>query len=248
MRFHTLVLEGDKEAEKEKKEGHLSVYTKSDYLRRKWIESRPPLHNRSFYLCRMIEEELKGVDIDGSGKITVCAHKVSLAPRKEKYICDHQFKVSIYYLEQTEINAIEEADKETEPMVMWRILRNALLDIAQRNQCPTDILQKIEIAFERIINCHFIREDHIDKLTKRAKTTGLAAHIYRVFSAETGESWYIKIADPKGKVLCQETIGSSTGYVDRLGSRLYVKAEWRGDTFVIIERFGKEVFSLSVSS
>lgn len=112
----------------------------------------------------------------------------------------------------------------------------------------TDILQKIEIAFERIINCHFIREDHIDKLTKRAKTTGLAAHIYRVLSAETGESWYIKIEDPKGKVLRQETIGSSTGYVDRLGSRLYVKAEWRGDTFVIIERFGKEVFSLSVSS
>ena len=248
MRFHTLVLEGDKKAEKEKKEEHLPVYTKSDYLRRKWMESRPPLHNRSFYLCRMIEEELKGVDIDGSGKITICAHQVCLAPGKEKYICDHQFKISIYYLEQTEINAIEEADKETEPMVMWRILRNALLDIAQRNQCSTDILQKIEIAFEGIINSHFIREDHIDKLTKRSKTTGLTAHIYRVLSAETGESWYIKIADPKGNVLRQETIGSSTGYVDRLGSRLYVKAEWHGDTVVIIERFGKEVFSLSVSS
>lgn len=248
MRFHTLVLEGDKKAEKEKKEEHLSVYTKNDYLRRKWIESRPPLYNRSFYLCRMIEEELKGVDIDGSGKITICAHQVRLAPGKEKYICDHQFKISIYYLEQTEINAIEEADKETEPMVMWRILRNALLDIAQRNQCSTDILQKIKIAFERIINSHFIREDHIDKLTKRAKTTGLTAHIYRVLSAETGESWYIKIADQKGNVLRQEAIGSSTRYVDRLGSRLYVKAEWRGDTFVIIERFGKEVFSLSVSS
>ena len=248
MRFHTLVLEGDKKAEKEKKEEHLSVYTKNDYLRRKWIESRPPLYNRSFYLCRMIEEELKGVDIDGSGKITICAHQVRLAPRKEKYICDHQFKISIYYLEQTEINAIEEADKETEPMVMWRILRNALLDIAQRNQCSTDIQKKIEIAFERIINSHFIREDHIDKLTKRDKATGLVAHIYRVLSSETGESWYIKIAAPKGNVLRQETIGSSTGYVDRLGSQLYVKAEWRGDTFVIIERFGKEVFSLSVSS
>lgn len=60
MRLHTLVLEGDKNAEKEKDEKHLPpVYTKSDYLRCKRIESQPPLHNRSFYLCRMAEEVRK---------------------------------------------------------------------------------------------------------------------------------------------------------------------------------------------
>lgn len=36
------------------------------------------------------------------------------------------------------------------------------------------------------------------------------------------------------------------GYADRLGSRLYAKAEWQGGTFVIFERFGKSVFSVSV--
>lgn len=74
MKLHMLVLEGDKEAEKIAKEAHLPINTKSDYLRRKRRESLLPLSSRSFFLCRMIEEELGGIDIDGSGKITICAH------------------------------------------------------------------------------------------------------------------------------------------------------------------------------
>ncbi len=248
MRFHTLVLEGDQNAEKEKKEDHLPVYTKSAYLRRKRIESQPPLHNRSFYLCRMIEEELRGIDIDGSGKITICAHQVRLVPGEEKYICDHKFHISIYYLEQEEINAIEEADKDSEPMVIWGILRNALLDIAQRSRCSKDTAEKIENAFENIVNSRFIREERIDKLTKRAKNTGWTAHVYRVLSAETGEGWHIKITDRKGGLCCQAMVGDNIRYVDRLGSRLYAKAEWRGNTFVILERFGRDVFSISADS
>lgn len=248
MRFHTLVLEGDQNAEKEKKEEHLPVYTKSAYLRRKRIESQPPLHNRSFYLCRMVEEELRGSDIDGSGKITICAHQVRPVPGEEKYICDHNFHISIYYLEQEEINAIEEADKDTEPMVIWGILRNALLDIARRSRCSKDTVEKIENGFENIVNSRFIREERIDKLSKRAMDTGWTAHVYRVLSAETGEGWHIKITDRKGGLCRQAMVGGNIRYVDRLGSRLYAKAEWRGNTFVILERFGKDVFSISADS
>lgn len=248
MKFHKLVLEGDKNAEKKQKEKHLPVYTKIDYLRRKRLQGRPPLHSRSFYLCRLIEEELKGTEIDGSGKITICAHQTRDVPGNEKYICFKDFHTSIYYLELEEIVAIEEADETVEALVMWEILRNALLDIAQRNHHPTDITEKIEKAFEHIANSHFVREERIDKLTKRANHTGLTAHIYRVLSAETGEGWYLKIADRKGRIYCQETIDSGTRYVDRLGSRLYAKAEWRENTFVILESFGTDVFSINVDS
>lgn len=245
MKFHMLVLEGDKKAEKDKP--HLPSHTKNDYLRRKWIESRPTLRNRSFYLCRMIEEALKGIEIDGSRKITICAHQSRMIPGEEKYICDRCFHISAYYLEQTEIDRIDGSDKETEPMVMLEILRNALLDIAQRNHCSVDITEKIKQSFEWIVNHKFTREDHIGKLTKRSKDTGLTAHIYRVLSAEIGEGWYVKVTDKKGNIICKHTIGNKTGYVDRLNSFLYAKAEWRGNTFVIFERFGKEVFSINVT-
>lgn len=247
MQFHMLVLEGDKEAEKTKKEVRLPVYTASAYLRRKRLESRPPLHNRSFYLCRMIEEELKGLVIDGSGRITICAHQVRLAPGDEKYICDRNFHVSIYYLEQEEINAIEEADPDTEQTVIWRILQNSLMDIARRNQCPGDVAEKMEEAFARIADSHFVREERIEKLTKRAKNTGLTAHVYRVLSAETGEGWHIKITDRKKRVRYQAAIDEDTRYINRLGSRLYAKAEWRENAFVISDNFGKEVFRINVS-
>lgn len=248
MKFHALVLEGDRKAEKEKKEKHLPMYTKDDYLHRKQMENRPPLHNRSFYLCRMIEEELKGVDIDGSGKITICAYQVQSVPGKEKYNCDHYFNISVYYLEQEEINAIEKADKNTEPMIIWGILRNSLLDISQRNHCSEDITKKIEGAFENIIHNHFIREERIGKLTKRARNARLTAYVYRILSDETGEGWRVKIADRKGNIYCQAAISNDIRYVDRLGSHLYAKAEWHGNTFVILNRFGKDVFSISVKT
>ena len=247
MKLHTLVLEGDKETEKKVKEEHLPAYTKSDYLHRKRRESLLPLFNRSFYLCRMIEEELKGTEIDGSGKITICAHQVRAYPGEEKYICDHYFHISIYYLDKEQIDAIETAtDEGSESIVIAEILRNSLLDIAQRSNCSEDVTKKIESVFECIINSHFVCEERIAKLTKRSKSTGFTAHVYRVLSENTGEGWYIKITDRKGNVLCQETISSSTRYVNRLGSQLYAKAEWQGDTFVIMERFGKVVYSITV--
>lgn len=244
MKFHTLVLEGDNRAEKDKP--HVAAYTKKDYLRRKWFENRPPLRNRSFYLCRMIEEALKGVDIDGSRCITICAHSIRLFPGNDKYICDQEFHVSVYYLEQEEIIAIEEADKDTEREIILGVLRKSLLDIAQRNSRSEDVIKRIERAFEWIISIDFVCEEAISKLTKRSKGTGLIARMYRVLSAETGEGWYLKIIDKKGAVICQKTIGPHLGYVNRLDSRLYARAEWQGDTFVIFERFGKKVFSLSV--
>lgn len=248
MRFRTLVLEGDKKAEVKRKEEHLPVYTKSAYLHRKQVQNQPPLHNRSFYLCRMIEEELKGTVIDGSGKITICAHQVHLVPGNEKYICDHSFHISIYYLEQEEIAALGETDKDSEPMIMWKILRNAFLDIAQRSHCSEDICHKIKVAFDRIVNSHFVREERIDKLTRRLKSRELTAYVYRVLSAETGEGWYIKIVDQKDNICCQTIMDSNTKYVDRLDSHLYAKAEWRGNTFIILDRFGKNVFSVSLPS
>lgn len=244
MKLHMLVLEDAKQVNEE----HTPVYTKSEYLRHKRRKNLPPLFNRNFYLCRMIEEELKGIDIDGSGRITICAYQDHrYSPGQEKYICDHYFHISIYYLEQEQIDAIEKAiDEGTESIVIAGILRDALLDIAHRSNCSADVVKRIETAFECIINSHFVREDRIAKLTKRSQSTGLTAQVYRVLSEETGEGWHIKITDRKGNVLRRETIDDRPCYVNKLGSRLYDKAEWRGDTFVIIEQFGKVVYSIDM--
>lgn len=247
MKFNMLVLEGVKEAEKIAKAAHTPVDSKGEYLRRKRRKSLPPLSSRSFYLCRMIEEELKDIDLDGSGKITICAHNVRAYPGEEKYIRDPRFHISIYYLEQEQIDALDKAvDEGTESVVIAGVLRNSLLDIARRSNCSEDIIRQIKNAFGRIDDSHFVREERIAKLTKRCGNTDLTAQVYRVLSENVGEGWYIKITDRKGNILSRETIGDGTRYVNRLGSRLYAKAEWRGDTFVIMERFGKVVFSISV--
>ena len=245
MKFQTLVLEGDRE--KEKREEHQPVYTKEEYLRRKQRQSRPPLRSRSFYLCRMIEEELRGTEIDGSGKITICAHQTRALGR-EKYICDGHFQVSIYYLEPEEIRAMEEADGNTGAAVIFGILKKALLDIARRSHCAGETVGRIEEALERIAGSHFVREEQISKLSRRSKTTGLTACVYRILSAGAGEGWYLTLTDRKGAVLRREILDGDVHYVDRLGSRLYAKAEWRGEDFVILERFGREVVRVSASS
>lgn len=247
MKLRTLVLEGDKEAEKKAKNDLPPVRTKSEYLLRKRRQSLPPLHNRSFYLCRMVVEELKGAAIDGSGKITICAHNDRAGTGAEKYICDRNFHVSIYYLEPKQIDAIQRAaDEDAEGSVLPGILRDALLDIAQRSGVSEDMVKRIQAAFDHMAGSRHIREERIAKLSKRSKDTGLTARVCRVLSQETGEGWYIEILDEKGALLRRETVGSRPGYVDRLGSGLYAKAEWRGNDFVILERFGKVVCRVSL--
>lgn len=244
MRFHMLVLEGDREAETKREPP--AAFTKRAYLDRKWRESRPCLRSRSFYLCRMVEEELRGLELDGSGKITVCAHRTGRMPGQENYIQDRGAQVSVYYLEEAEIRRLEEADKDAEESVILEILRHALLEIAQQSHCPGETAARIREAFERIAASRFTREEPIARLTKRSKTTGLTARVYRVLSAREGESWYVEITDRSGAVLLRETLGEGTRYVDRLSSRLYAKAEWRDDAFVILERFGREVVRTGV--
>lgn len=242
MRLRTLVLEGDKEAEKLAKSPLLPARTKSEYLRRKRRAGLPPLFQRSFYLCRILEEELKGTVIDGSGKITICAHNNRVSPGAEKYICDRNFHISIYYLDREQIDAIERAaDEDTEETVLPGMLREALLDIARRSGCPRDVVEKIEAAFAHMAAGGCRREEAIARLSKRSGA-GLTARVCRVLSRETGEGWRLELLDREGVVLRRETMGSCPGYVDRLGSGLYARAGWKGEAFVITERFGKEVF------
>ena len=243
MKFHKLILEGDKDIEN-KITKDLHINTKNQYLNYKLNKRKIPLYNRSFYICRMIEEELKGIEIDGSGKITVCAYNNHLG--SEKYICNKNFNISIYYLEQEEIKTLEEVKPDIEATVICNILKNSLLDIAKQSNCSNIIIQKIEQSFKCIANSNFIRKEHINKLSKHSKRIGLTAHIYRILSAEKGEGWYIEITDKKGTIFCKETIGNNTQYVDRLNSYLYSKSEWRENTFIILDRFCNEVFNIIV--
>lgn len=249
MKLHTLVLEdGEDGANAGANQIQEPVRTRADYLRRKQLESRPSLRCRSFGLCRMIEEALRGTDLDGSGKLTVYAGQDRLFPGKGGYIRDAGFQISVYYLDPEEIRALAEADPAAEPQVIWGILRRVLLEIARRNGRPREILDRVEAAFDRIAAGGFTREDRVARLTKRSADGGMTAHVYRLLSAGSGEGWRMDVTDRRGRVLCQAVMDRDTRYVNRLASRLYDRAEWQGSAFVILERFGREVFRIDVPS
>lgn len=44
--------------------------------------------------------------------VFICAHQIRLVPWKGKNICNHNFNISVYYLQEEEINAIEKAGKK----------------------------------------------------------------------------------------------------------------------------------------
>jgi len=58
----------------------------------------------------------------------------------------------------------------------------------------------------------------------------------------------LKVVDKKGNIICKRTIGNKTGYVDRLNSFLYAKAEWRENTFVIFEQWTVNLTQNTVSA
>lgn len=56
-------------------------------------------------------------------------------------------------------------DAGTESAVIAEVLRDSLLDIAQRNNRSEDVIRRIEDAFEQIADSHFVREERIAKLS-----------------------------------------------------------------------------------
>lgn len=223
MKFSTLVLEGDRKAEK--KSGGKYLYC------------------QYFHITRMLSELLKGINLDGSGKLTVIAVP---APNEKKYIQSKSFNVSMYYLEENEIDLIRDERKIEDTMVL-QILVNALLDIAEKNNCDEFVIEKIKDAATLIRKNNFVYSEKINRLSKKSKCHGVSANVYRTFSKEVGEGWNIRLIDSVGNTIYVGNMINTPSYVDRLNN-YYSKATWVDRRFVVFDRFGKEVYDLDISN
>ena len=224
MRFSTLVLEGD--TKEEKKLGKEYLYCKY------------------FHITRMLSELLKGIDLDGSGKLTVVAKPAS---NGEKYIQSKLFNASIYYLGADEIDLIANITKCTEDITVLQILINVLLDIAKKNNCDEFVKKKIKDAADFITENEYVISEKINKLSKKSKCYGVSANVYRTFSKEVGEGWSTRLVDLVGNEIYTENMVNSPSYVDRLNN-YFSKAIWADKKFIVFDRFGKEVYTLDISS
>lgn len=220
MKFSTLVFEGEKT---EKQLGSKCLYC------------------QYFHITRMLSELLKGINLDGSVKLTVIA---TPAP-KEKYIQNKFFNVSMYYLDENDISLIKA--KKTDDSIVLQILVNALLDIAKTNNCDEFIIKKINDAATLIKTNNFVYSEKIHRLSKKTKRYHISANIYRTFSKQVGEGWDIRLMDLAGNTIYAGNMINTPSYVDRLYN-YYSQSTWIDTKFVVFDRFGKEVYALDISN
>lgn len=223
MKFSTLVLQGDKEKERLKKEF---------------------LYSKYFHITRMLSELLKGIELDGSGKVGVVAKP---SPNGEKYDRCEFFKVSIYYLEEDEIDLIKNAAKGNEDSTVLQILTNALLDIAEKNNCDESVRKKIQDASDFIVENKYVISEKIKKFSKRSATYSVSANVYRTFSKELGEGWSIRLLDSARNEIYAESMVEIPSFIDSINNH-FAKAAWEDKKYVVVDRFGRESYSLDISS
>ena len=217
------VFEGDVEAEKKLDQG---------YLRAKY-----------FHIADMLEKQLKRTDIDGSGRITVVAAK---SPYETQYYHSDYFHISAYYLDPEQIDRITSATTEAGEPIVLEALINALLDIAKRNDRDEEVIQKIIDAGNFVREHNYTYSERIAKLSKKSQQYGVTANVYRTFSKEVAEGWYVSLVNSAKEEIYSENMCGIPSPLDRYNN-CYRKAAWEGQKFVLYDNFDEEFYSLDIS-
>jgi len=193
-----------------------------------------PLFWKFHHITELFIEFLPKIDIDGSSKIVIYADKNQ--QDTSKYICDKYFGVSIYYLEE---NQIEELKNEQTDECMTRLVEESLIDIAKRNDVEDSIIYVIEETADKIRNLQYSTRKRITKLSKKSPCGSFRVDVYRCLSRELGESWFVEIEDKNKRLLRKQWITEVPGHLDRLD--FFKKSIWEDGKFVLKDNLDKTV-------
>ncbi len=188
---------------------------------------------KGFHIAQMYLYFLgKKFILDGSEKITVFVKYKK--EDEEKYVNFDYFGVSWYYLENEEIDAYLNAKSNEEAdLILCGYLRNTLLDIARKNECSREIIDKINYAYDMVVRNNFTLSYEISKLSKTNRTLGYRALVFRNMNRDIGEVWSVKVIDKKNndKVVYEEYLNKPPSYI--YGSYCYRSSRWEDNCFVL---------------
>lgn len=185
MKLHTLCFEGDYAFEKREKE-------KSNYC---YVN----LYATTFGIAQYILTELQPIDLDGSGRLTICAN---VEPQNEAYEAgyhtspelgvswynlDIETSRKLYSLKRFSKAFSEELCNEFENYVA-NIVMDILVEIDRANGGKNSLAERRNDILDRMRECRCEKEILLEKYSKLRRDRKYRAKVYRCIGHSTGDA------------------------------------------------------------
>lgn len=225
MKLHTLCFEGDYALEKREKE-------KSNYC---YVN----LYAVTFGIAQFILTELQPIDLDGCGKLTICAN---VEPQNETYEPGYhiapELGVSWYNLDiETSCKLYElkrfseELSNEFENYVA-NIIMDILVEIDRVQGGKNSLTERSNDILVRMRECGCEKEILLEKYSKLRRDRKYRAMVYRCIGHGTGDAIRVDLVNcSTNEVIVSKWLEELPHTIDMAGA--VTKTAWDGDAFKV---------------
>ena len=202
-------------------------------------ENELPFRWQAHHVKEIILSRLKGLDIDGSSKITL---EFSSPPAGDDAY-SQMLGTSNFHRDCFDFKLYESLAGFQKDKYLSDEIFDALIEVAKFAGNETAQVQ-LSVLKADILNTHFAQSELIDKISKKSVKNRIAVEIFRILNREVGEGWQY-VLNHKDHIKTG-WVNSVPDYLD--GHEIYKKSFLNATSFWIIDSFKNVVFECGIDA
>ena len=206
-----MVIEGDKEAEKQ-----------NDLVK---------VSKQAYNAIQLFMHFFPKTELDGASRLTICVCKKP--EDKPIYFYDSFFKISIYYVGEETLLRSQNLQMDECDQFYLELIEAVLLDISKQIG-KMELEDVIKTAVQKVKEARYSLLIKMTRLSKRSKNRTYAATVFKHLQTQ-GELDFVEILDQNDE---KNTYVITDGYVPFPLEWYASQCEWEGNRFVLKDRLG----------
>lgn len=193
------------------------------------------LYVATYGICQVILQELSPIDLDGNGRLTICANveKQNVTPGYKNW--KGTFNVSTYDLDCDTSRRLYEFKEFGEEFVEYvaNLVLDVLTEIDEANGGKSRLAQRRDEIMQNLRDCGFEKKILLQRYSKLSRDRKHRALVYNCFGQKTGDALKVEIVSAAtGEVVASKWDEELPRCADSRKSAIN-KTGWEGNTFSV---------------
>ncbi|MFR4279898.1 MAG: hypothetical protein ACLURT_13870 [Bacteroides uniformis] len=192
------------------------------------------LYVATYGICQVILTELWPIDLDGNGRLTLCAYVEQQIGRYGYVNWKGAFNVSTYDLDLETSRRLYEFKEFGEEFVEYvaNLVLDVLTEIDEINGGKNRLAQRREEIMQNLRDCGFEKKILLKRYSKLSRDRKHRALVYNCFGLKTGDALKVEIVSTAtGEVVASKWIDDELPRCADSHKSDINKTGWDGDTF-----------------
>ncbi|MCM1036814.1 MAG: hypothetical protein NC406_05745 [Bacteroides sp.] len=192
-----------------------------------------PLYVATYGICQVVLHELSPINLDGNGRLTICANveRQDVCPGYKNWA--GTFGVSTYDLDRDTSRRLYRDKESGEEFVEYvaNLVLDVLTEIDQINGSANRLSQRRDEIMQTLRDCGFEKKILLSRYSKLSRDRKHRALVYNCFGRKTGDALKVEIiSTATGEVVASKWDDGLPRCAAGRKSAIN-KSGWHGDTF-----------------